>query len=175
MKKLLLALLCVANTIFAADNPTESANVTAINNFEPAKYLGDWYEIARIPFYFEDQCIAPVKAHYDLDGDDLAVTNSCMTASGKVDVAHGKGYLVESATVGKLAVTFVPSWLRFTHIGRGDYWVLYTDYNYSLVGSPNHRYLWILSRTDTPESATVNKLLGIATEQGFDVTKLHFN
>lgn len=172
MKKLLLPLIAITGLIFA-NEPINS--VQAINNFDAQKYLGDWYEIARIPFYFEEQCIYPVKAHYELDGDDVAVTNSCMTDGGKIDIAHGMAYFVESSTVGKLEVTFVPSWLRFTHIGRGDYWVLYTDYNYSLVGSPNHQYLWILSRNDTPESASLNQLLDIATQQGFDVTKLHFN
>ncbi|MDD3267080.1 MAG: lipocalin family protein, partial [Burkholderiales bacterium] len=55
------------------------------------------------------------------------------------------------------------------------YWILYTDYNYSLVGSPNHKYLWILSRTENPESADINKLLKIATQQGFDISQLHYN
>lgn len=177
MKKLLSTLLVILSASCMAQTTTpESSSVTAINNFQAESYLGDWYEIARIPFYFEDHCFAPVKANYKLDGDDIAVTNSCMTEDNKIDVAHGMAYFTESDTkTAKLAVTFVPAWLRFTHIGRGDYWVLYTDYQYSLVGSPNHRYLWILSRSETPSREMISKLLAIATQQGFDVTKLHFN
>ncbi|MBX9599293.1 MAG: lipocalin family protein [Burkholderiales bacterium] len=173
MKKYVLAFFILAGlSSYALDNKQE---VKAIDNFNAQKYLGDWYEIARIPFYFESQCKAPTKANYQLDGDDIAVTNSCMTDSGEIDVAHGIAYFMKSTTIAKLKVTFVPSWLRFTHIGRGDYWVLYTDYQYSLVGSPNHSYLWILSRSESAESTQISKLLNIATNQGFDVTKLHFN
>lgn len=172
LKYTLLLLTITTNLVFADKDP---AQVQAINNFEAQKYLGDWYEIARIPFYFENQCIYPVKASYQLDGDNIAVTNSCMTNSGKTDIANGMAYFTESNTIGKLKVTFVPIWMRFTHIGRGDYWILYTDYNYSLIGSPNHKYLWILSRYDNPESSEINKLLNIATQQGFDINQLHFN
>lgn len=178
MKNLLIMLMLISNLAFAKESSIISQEilpVQVINNFEAAKYLGDWYEIARLPFYFEEQCIYPVKAHYELDDNDISVTNSCMTNNGKIDIAHGRAYFVESNTVGKLEVTFVPAWLRFTHIGRGDYWILYTDYNYSLVGSPNHKYLWILSRTDTPKSSMIDKLLKIATQQGFDISKLHYN
>lgn len=173
MKYFLLIFLALFGLSSYAVDDTQ--DVKAIDNFEPTKYLGDWYEIARIPFYFENGCQAPTKASYQLDGDDIAVTNSCMTDKGKIDIAHGMAYFVESNTTAKLKVTFVPSWLRFTHIGRGDYWVLYTDYQYSLVGSPNHKYLWILSRSESTESSQINKLLDIATSQGFDVNQLHFN
>ncbi len=173
MKKYVLAFFILAGlSSYALDNKQE---VKAIDNFNAQKYLGDWYEIARIPFYFENQCKAPTKANYQPDGDDIAVTNSCMTDSGEIDVAHGMAYFMESVTTAKLKVTFVPAWLRFTHLGRGDYWVLYTDYQYALVGSPNHSYLWILSRSESAESAQINKLLNIASNQGFDVNKLHFN
>lgn len=178
MKKLIGTIFAMLSSVcMAQPNGLESnINVTAINNFQAESYLGDWYEIARIPFYFEDHCLAPVKANYKIDGENIAVTNSCMTKENKLDTAHGMAYFTEKdAKIAKLEVTFVPSWLRFTHIGRGDYWVLYTDYQYSLVGSPNHRYLWILSRSETPDQTTIHKLLDIASQQGFDITKLHFN
>ncbi|MDQ5947980.1 MAG: apolipoprotein and lipocalin family protein, partial [Pseudomonadota bacterium] len=69
---LILALL--AGFSSAIDKPTP---VTAITNFEPEQYLGQWYEIARIPFYFENGCIAPTTANYALTGDSLSVLNSC--------------------------------------------------------------------------------------------------
>lgn len=174
MKKILMIMFgLVAFNINA--QAADVTDVTAINDFKPAEYLGEWYEIARIPFYFEEQCKAPVKAVYAQSGDDISVTNSCMTDSGKTDVSNGMAYFVESQNVAKLKVTFVPSWLRFTHIGRGDYWVLYTDYNYSLVGAPNHKYLWILSRNESADVSQVTKLLSIAHEQEFDTNKLVFN
>lgn len=149
--------------------------VTAINNFTPEKYLGAWYEIARIPFFFENGCIAPTVANYKLNGDELDVTNHCHKSDGSYEQATGAAYFVESANIGKLKVTFVPSWLRFTHVGRGDYWILYTDYNYSLVGSPNHKYLWILARSEQANPEKIAELLAIAKQQGFDIKQLEFN
>ena len=149
--------------------------VNAITNFEPEHYLGQWYEIARIPFYFENGCIAPTTANYALTGDTLTVLNSCRTEDGSTSSSTGMAYFVESANVAKLKVTFVPSWLRFTHIGRGDYWILYTDYNYSLVGSPNHKYLWILARSESAEPQKIKFLLEIAKQQGFNPQQLVFN
>ena len=167
-----LILALIAGFSPALDNPT---SVTAITNFEPEQYLGQWYEIARIPFYFENGCIAPTTANYALTGDSLSVLNSCRKEDGSTSSSTGMAYFVESANVAKLKVTFVPSWLRFTHIGRGDYWILYTDYNYSLVGSPNHKYLWILARSESAEPQKIKLLLDIAKHQGFNPQQLVFN
>ena len=165
--------LCLFTSFANATN--EESSVQAINNFTPEQYLGEWYEIARIPFYFEDGCVAPTTAKYSLRDDNLEVINSCRKQDGSTSSSDGIAYFVESANVGKLKVTFVPSWLRFTHIGRGDYWILYTDYQYSLVGSPNHKYLWILARSESAEPQKIKALLNIAKQQGFDTNQLAFN
>ena len=59
---------------------------------------------------------------------------------------------------------------------HGDYWVLYTDYDtVSVVGSPNHEYLWVLSRTKSLNYDVLAKAILIAQDQGFDTSKLIFN
>jgi lipocalin len=62
----------------------------------------------------------------------------------------------DHVTHAKLKVNFVPSWLRWTGIGNGDYWIidLDKDYTYAVVSEPTRKYLWILSRTPTMSQAT---------------------
>lgn len=146
-----------------------------IKNFKPELYLGKWFEIGRFPLYFERNCIAPITAEYRIENDNLIVKNSCKNADGKLEVANGIGYFSESSSIGKLTVTFLPGWLRFTHLGRGDYWILYTDYKYALVGSPDYKYLWILSRSETYDKNKVASLIDMAKHKGYDTTKLKLN
>lgn len=146
-----------------------------IKDFVPDLYLGKWFEVGRMPLYFERNCIPPIMAEYKKEGEDIAVKNSCMTLSGELDVAAGMAYFGESSSIGKLKVTFLPKWLRFTHLGRADYWIIYTDYKYALIGSPNYRYLWILARTEDYEPDKIYLLIKLAKNKGYDTTKLIFN
>lgn len=146
-----------------------------ITNFVPESYIGKWFEIARLPLYFERDCISPITAEYTKEGDDIAVKNSCMTSDGELKVANGMAYFSESNNIGKLKVTFLPKWLRFTHLGRGDYWIIYTDYKYALIGNPNHKYLWILARSEDYDKNKIYSLIKLANTKGYDTTKLIFN
>ena len=152
--------------------------VSYVTNFNSQQYLGTWYEVAHLPFIFEKNCVAPITAHYDINPKNSAevlATNTCALKHGGFDVANGTAYFVVSPTIGKLRVTFVPTCLRWLHIGYGAYWILATDYtHYALVGNPSHHYLWILSRTETMSPNTLNNLLSLAKSQGFDVSRLVF-
>ena len=87
-------------------------------------------------------------------------------------------YLIEATKNGdsgsKLKVTFLPQGLRWLPVGKADYWVLALDpnYNHALVGTPNQKYLWILSRTPTMDEATYQTMVATAKSQGYDVSKL---
>ena len=152
--------------------------VSYVTNFNSQQYLGTWYEIAHLPFIFEKNCIAPITAHYDNNpenANEILATNTCALRNGGFDVANGAAHFIISPTIGKLKVTFVPSYLRWLHIGYGAYWVLATDYtHYALVGNPSHRYLWILYRSETMDPDTLKNLLSLAKSQGFDVSRLVF-
>ncbi len=154
-------------------------DIIPIVNFDSNRYLGNWYEIARLPNRFEKNCIAPITATYSINPDNhlqIIVVNSCNTHDSYPYIATGRADFVESSTIGKLKVTFLPKWLRWLPFGHGDYWVLNTDYdNISVVGSPDHKYLWILSRTENIDQERLKQAVGVAKEQGFDVSKLTFN
>lgn len=176
MKKFLLLFLVIINCIklcYAGD-------VTPISDFNSVKYLGVWYEVARLPNRFEDKCLTPITATYSINPDNsnqLIVVNQCNTKNNETpDIATGAAYFVESTNIGKLEVTFLPKWLRWLSFGYGDYWILNVDYDsFALIGSPDHKYLWVLARSKDLSRDILEKTLVIAKEQGFDITKLIYN
>ena len=153
--------------------------VMPITNFNSNQYLGTWYEIARLPNRFENKCIVPITANYSINPDNqsqLIVVNQCNTKDNNPDIATGVAYFIDSDNIGKLKVTFLPKWLRWLPFGYGDYWVLYTDYDtVAVVGSPDHEYLWILSRANNLKHDVLESALLVAKNQGFDIDKLIFN
>lgn len=153
--------------------------VTSISDFKSHQYLGTWYEIARLPNRFENKCTLPIMANYSINQANLKqliVVNKCNTKDNIPDVAIGIANFTESINIGKLKVTFLPKWLRWLPFGYGDYWVLYTDYNtVAVVGSPDHKYLWILARSENLKSDVLESSLLVAKNQGFNVDQLIFN
>ena len=130
------------------------------------KYLGKWYETAHLPFRFEEGC-SDITATYSLREDgSISVLNECKR-NGKVKRAKGKAKVVDKNTGAKLKVTFF--WPFY-----GDYWImnLGKDYHYAVVGTPNRKYLWILSRTPQMDDKLFSQLIELVKTKGFDVKNL---
>jgi len=138
---------------------------------EPAKsvdlnrYLGRWYEIGRYEAKFQKDCEA-VSADYSLnENGTIKVINTCRKNSvdGKLTTATGKAKIVDSVSGAKLKVSFFGPFY-------GDYWVLDhgDDYQWSIVGEPSGRYLWILSRDPRPPEAVKTMLRRRVEELGYD-------
>ena len=130
------------------------------------KYLGKWYEIARLPARFEEGC-SDISATYSLSGDgSISVLNECKR-NGKVKRAKGKAKVVDKSTGAKLKVTFF--WPFY-----GDYWIinLGNNYDYAVVGTPNRKYLWILSRAPQIDDKLFSQLIELVKSKGFDVKNL---
>jgi apolipoprotein D and lipocalin family protein len=139
------------------------------------RYLGTWYEIARFPQRFQDNC-DKAEARYEMRPDgSISVTNSCMdTNDGSRRVVEGIAEVVDTKTNAKLVVSFLPSWLRWTGIGRGDYWVidLATDYSFAAVSEPKRKYLWILSRTPRMQRQVFEGITERLESKGYDLSRL---
>ena len=123
------------------------------------RYLGTWYEIAGIPNRFQKHCRGNTTAIYQRgDQQRIKVINSCLDSDGQVDQAHGVARIVDPKSNAKLEVSFVSlfGWQLFW----GDYWILdlAPDYSYVIVGTPDYRYGWLLSRTPVV-STDIRKLL----------------
>jgi len=144
--------------------PLETVNFVDLN-----RYVGQWYEIARYPHRFQEGCVGS-KATYSLRDDGrISVLNECYDKSfaGKLRSANGKARVVDKETNARLKVSFF--W-PFT----GDYWIidLGKDYEYAVVGHPNRKYLWILSRTPDMDEDVYQAILARLQKQEYDTAKL---
>lgn len=129
-----------------------------------SRYLGRWYEIARLPNRFQKGC-AGSTADYTLREDgEISVTNSCRNQQdGSLDQVTGRAWVVDATSNAQLKVSFFWPF-------RGDYWIieLGKEYEYAVVGTPNRKYLWILSRTADMDDGLYAAILQRAGQQGFD-------
>lgn len=138
------------------------------------RYLGGWFEIARLPTRFQSEDCTDVTAEYTLgDGDALRIRNQCTLCDGRTRDSTGEAWPID-ASHARLKVSFLPEGLRWLPFTRGDYWILLLDeaYSISLVGTPNRRALWLLSRTRHPEPALRDGYLAHAEALGYDLTPL---
>ena len=145
---------------------------TTVDSVDLEQYAGTWYEIGRLPMYFQRKCASDVTATYTgrVDGSGIDVLNQCRKEDGTMMSASGLAKASDNSG-SKLKVTFLPSWIRWLPVGRADYWVLARDANYqtALVGTPDKKYLWLLARTPNISQQTYSKYRQIAQQQGYDL------
>jgi apolipoprotein D and lipocalin family protein len=154
--------------------PRSSTQPQTVDKVDLDRYLGRWYEIARLPNRFQDLCKSNVVATYSKAANGtVKVENSCVNEAGEMKEAIGEARSVET-TNSKLEVRFAPSWLAWLPLVWGDYWVLHLepDYSLALVGSPDRQFLWVLSRNKSIDKNKFDMLLGKAREQGFATEKV---
>ena len=165
----LLILMAAASTA-AAQRP-----LGVVDQVDYERYAGTWYEIARLPFRFQKQCVSDVTATYGPRPDGrITVTNRCRLASGAMDEAIGVARRVEGRPPSVLKVRFAPAFLGFLPIVWGDYQIIALGENYDhvVIGTPDRKYLWILARTPRIDAALYRSLVDQAAAQGFEVARL---
>ncbi len=139
------------------------------------RYMGRWYEIARLPMWFQRGCVESWATYTLADKDAVTVHNECITDRGKRKSAAGTAKVVDKVKGSRLEVVF-DNWFSrlFPFLAKGKYWIFYIDpdYRHAMVGHPNRKYLWILSRSPEMDDATYSRLVGIAEELRFDTKRL---
>ncbi len=144
------------------------SGVTAVDNFDINRYLGTWYEIARLDHRFE-RGLDHVTAQYSLrdDGGVNVVNKGFSPLKQRWQQSSGKAYFLGAPQAGALKVSFFGPFYGGYHVIALD-----PDYGYAMVSGPNRDYLWILARTRTLPEATRGKLLEQAARLGFAVDQL---
>ena len=159
----------------AARSQIKRPPVKSAEHIDLPRYLGRWYEVARLPTAYEKRCAADVLATYTQAGQGLiSVVNSCRRSNGRMVAARGIARVVAGSGNARLKVSFAPKALRALPFFWADYWVLTvaSDYRCALVGTPDRRSLWLLSRTPSLSGADQQRLIDYAREQGYDTTAL---
>lgn len=164
---LLLATL-LAGCASSSNNPPQTQQV------DLKQYQGTWYELARLPMFFQRNC-AQSEAHYTPLGDGtISVVNRCLTDKGEWQQVEGQAVPEIPGQSDKLKVTFNTKVSWIPGVATGDYWILYVDRDYqtAVVGTPNYKNLWLLSRTPRVDVHTRQNLMNIATMRGYDTLRL---
>lgn len=133
------------------------------------RYAGKWYEIASFPQRFQKNCFCTTAEYSISDKGYIEVFNQCNkdSVNGRISSIKGKAFVEEGSNNAKLKVQFFWPF-------KGKYWIidLAPDYSYAVVGHPNRKYLWILSRTPQMDSAIYLGILERVKANGFDISKL---
>jgi len=169
MKRNILILflnLTLMTTIFSCRTIPKGAE--AVKNFDKSKYLGKWYEIARLDFKFEKD-LNNTTALYSLNSNKtVRVENKGYNyKKDQWKKAIGKAKFVGSEDVAKLKVSFWGPFYSGYNVVAID-----SEYNYALVMGKNLKYLWILSRNKSIPDDIKNNYMKIAQKIGYDTDKL---
>jgi len=142
------------------------------------RYSGKWYEIAKYPNWFQRKCTEATAEYTPLPNGKIEVHNTCKKLNnGQLKDIIGVAAIKDKDSNAKLSVNFLPSWLVWTGIGSGKYWVidLEPNYQYVVVSEPKREYLWILSRSPSLDRKTYDAILEKVTAQGLDIHRLEFS
>lgn len=155
----------------APDLRDDSVPLTTVEHVDIERYTGLWYEIARFPNRFQDDCYASTAEYRRRTDGMIAVTNTCRSGSvdGESRSVDGRARVVDTETNSQLQVSFFgPFW--------SDYWIigLAEDYSLALIGEPKGRYLWILAREPVLAAEVRESALSDLRAFGYDVDALRW-
>lgn len=161
-------LVCIAIFVFARRGMF--SNVKTARNVDIKKYMGTWHEIARLDASFQRGKYNS-QAFYKLNRDGTVfIINSATDKNGRKVSVSARGYAPDGKDFSKLRISFFRPFYANYNILELD-----ENYQWALVGGSGKKYLWILSRTPQMDAETLNKIINLAKERNYDVSKLLFN
>ena len=148
-----------------------TADLAPVEDFQVEKYMGCWYEIVRLPHYFE-RGLDEVSAEYSLNSDGTIKVINRGQRNGEKTQIIGKAklkYPEKRPLTGELRVSFFGPFYS-------DYRIieLAPDYSYAVVTGANRNYLWILSRQPAMPQAQLQEILSRLKGKGFATDKLEY-
>lgn len=160
-------LICLFTAVMFSACLSPDKDIEVVSNFSKEKYLGKWYEIARMDFKYEKDLNNTTAEYSAMDGNKIKVVNRGYNyKTGKWKEAVGKARFKTKEDKGELLVSFFGPFYGAYNIVALD-----PDYQYSLVMGGSETTLWILSRTKTIPAQVKEQYLAKAKELGFDVSK----
>lgn len=161
----LLALLTGCGAV-APSYRDQSVTIASNAAFDPARYLGRWYEIARYPNPFQSNCAGAIAEYAAAEDGGILLRNTCLDAEGNAtDEITGRAELVGP---GRLSVRLqgVPV--------AAPYWVLWVDEGYrtAVVGQPDGRAGWVLNRDPVIPEDRWRAAREVLEFNGYDLSRL---
>jgi len=167
---LLIFIMIITNgKIPAADKDKHRHPLHTVSSVDLDRYIGLWYEIAKLPNPFQQKCVQNTTAEYQLmPNGKIQVINRCETGNNDTISIQGVAKISDQKTNAKLKVSFVN--ILGINLFWGNYWIigLENDYQYALVGEPKRKYGWILSRTPYLSESHWQEVNKILINKGYD-------
>ncbi len=166
--KNLIYLLCFCPLLCLLSCQSIPPGVQVLSPFDADRYLGTWFEVARMDFFFE-RGLNNTTAIYtrNPDGSIKVVNRGYNPQKDRWKTAEGRAVFVGSHNEGRLKVSFFgPFYGAYNIIALDD------DYRYAMVSGNDTDNLWILSRTPALPEEVRNRYLAIARQAGFAVNEL---
>ena len=142
--------------------------ISAVENFDVERYMGTWYEIARLPQWFERNMLG-VHAEYTLQPDGTVKVENVGVRDGHIKMAEGVARFKGWKKLGMLEVSFNKHFYSDYRIIR-----LAPDYHYAVVTGKKKDSLWILARTPQLPQAELDELLSFIISNDFDISRLEY-
>jgi apolipoprotein D and lipocalin family protein len=140
---------------------------------DPHRYIGRWYEIARLPNMLQKDCVEPTSEWTPQGGRDFAVVQACRIGSptGNMKVWRASGHIIDGSQNAKIRVGF------FGGLIHQDYWIIdrADDYSWCLMSTPSSKYLWIMARRPSLPPSLRAALVARARSLGYDTSRLVFD
>jgi len=144
----------------------ETTTLKPIQNFDPDRYMGTWYEIARLDHWFErNQEEVQITYSFDEDGD-IRIQTQCIE-EGEPQESNGWAKFTDERSVGSLKISFFRPFYTPYLIFELD-----KNYQYAFLGSEDKKYLWFLARKKNISKALRNKFLQRTQKLGFKLDTL---
>lgn len=152
--------------------------LATVDQVDLQRYAGTWYEIARLPQWFQRGCYDSTATYSLNDDDTVKVVNRCQREGDEPSEAEGTARIVPDSGNAKLKVRF-DNWVSklIPTITEGNYWIIALDKDYQtvVIGEPSREYLWILARQPELNDDQYQALVQVAEDKGFPVDQLERN
>ena len=171
--RVLKSFACAVVLAAAGLSVSEASAPSPTKPVELQRYVGRWYEVARVPNHFENGagCEAPTADYRQDDTGAVTVVQTCHQHSpqGPRKTYHATARILDPGANAKFRLTFFL-------VVQKDYWVLdhAEDYRWAIVGDPTGQYLWLFSRRPGASEDVKNTMVARAKTLGYDTHRLEF-
>ena len=166
-----LAFLLVVIIFLLTGHTGIPEGITVVRNFDLSKYVGTWYEIARLDHGFEKGLThVTIEYLFQKDGSIKVINRGFNVKHQKWEESSGKAYPIETPDIGRLKISFFGPFYGSFNIIELDG----NDYSYAMATGPSRNFLWILSRHKNLDPMVMQRLIEKAKTLGFKLEKLIF-
>ena len=169
MKKIMIMIVTAAAVITVSAGGNQEAFHKTADFVDMQRFTGDWYVIALMPTSFEKRAVNGIE-NYSIDGKGIIRVEYTFfkdSPSGKKKVMHQKGWIYNKETNAEWRVQ--PIWPL-----KLPYYVLElgSDYSYTVIGTDNYKYLWIMARTPEMDPVLLSEIFGRMKDRGYDTDQI---